>query len=374
MSLISQRPMQWNDVVGQTRAIALLQAVLKNPRFLQRGIILSGAVGVGKTTSAYLMAKALMCRGANPLGCGECASCVAIQTEGIDKQSDFVEMDGAVHGGVDAARKLVEEMQAMPVLARRRVAIIDEAHFLSDEAWGAYLKVLEEGDTDSMFLFVTSASTKIRGDIRSRCIRASFERVAEDTMIGHLANVATQNSITYDLDALKLLARQARGIVRDAVQFLDTTAALGTVSVENVKLAVDTTLDDVCLTLLQTIAAKDQVAAIKIADELVRRDSPGKVAEKMLSLYSQAIYSKDPEMLKIYRGLPDVGAVAGILAKWATFSYAPADVIVIIVYELLRTQNAVRTPAQIQQRQAVPAPPVAPKKTSLAAYLEDEAV
>ncbi len=70
--------MQWNDVVGQPRAISILQAVLKNPRYLQRGIILSGIVGVGKTTSAYLMAKALMCRGTNPLGCGECPSCIAI--------------------------------------------------------------------------------------------------------------------------------------------------------------------------------------------------------------------------------------------------------------------------------------------------------
>jgi DNA polymerase III subunit gamma/tau len=367
--------MQWNDVVGQPRAIAILQAVLKNPRFLQRGMILSGAVGVGKTTSAYLMAKALMCRGTNPLGCGECPSCVAIQTEGIDKQSDFIEVDGAVNSGVDAARKIVDDMQAMPVLARRRVVIIDEAHFLSDEAWGAYLKILEEGDTDSVFLFITSAAGKIRKDILSRCIRASFERVAEDTLIGHLANVANSNAIPYELDALKLLAHHSKGIVRDAVQYLDTTAALGTVDVANVKLAVDTSLEDLSLQLLQTIATRNQVESMKLADELIRRDKPGKVAESMLSIYSKAIYSKDPEMLKIYRGLPDVGAVAAVLAKWATFPYVPADVITVIVYELLKTQNAVRTPAQIKPASGTAAAPaMAPKTSGLAAYLDDEAV
>src|SRR5271157_2761528 len=374
MSLISQRPMQWNDVVGQPRAIAILQAVLKNQRFLQRGIILSGAVGVGKTTSAYLMAKALMCRGTNPLGCGECPSCVAIQTEGIDKQSDFVEVDGAVNSGVDAARKIVEDMQSLPVLARRRVVIIDEAHFLSDEAWGAYLKILEEGDTDSVFLFITSAAGKIRKDILSRCIRASFERVAEDTLIGHLANVANSNAIPYDLDALKLLARHSKGIVRDAVQYLDTTAALGTVNAENVKLAVDTSLEDLSLQLLQTIATRNQVESMKLADELVRRDKPGKVAEYMLSIYSRAIYSKDPELLKIYRGLPDVGAVAVILAKWATFPYVPADVITVIVYELLKTQNAIHAPAQIKPAASAAAAPAMAAKSGLAQYLDDEAV
>jgi DNA polymerase III subunit gamma/tau len=366
--------MQWNDVVGQPRAIAILQAVLKNQRFLQRGIIMSGAVGVGKTTSAYLMAKALMCRGTNPLGCGECPSCIAIQTEGIDKQSDFLEVDGAVNSGVDFARKLVDDMKALPVMARRRVAVIDEAHFLSDEAWGAYLKILEEGDTDSVFLFITSAAGKIRKDILSRCIRASFERVAEDTLIGHLANVANSNSIPYELDALKLLAHHSKGIVRDAVQYLDTTAALGTVDMANVKLAVDTSLEDMSFQLLQTIATRNQIESMKLADELIRRDKPGKVAEYMLSIYSKAIYSKDPEMLKIYRGLPDVGAVAAVLAKWATFPYAPADVITIIVYELLKTQNAVRTPAQIKPASAAAAAPASAKSAGLAAYLDDEAV
>lgn len=373
MSLISQRPMQWNDVVGQPRAIGVLQAVLRNQKFLQRGIILSGMVGVGKTTTAYLLAKALMCRGQNPLGCGECPSCATIQNEGIENHADFQEMDGAVKPGVEVARETVEMMKSLPVLGQRRVAVIDEAHFLSDEAWGAYLKVLEAGDTDAVFIFVTSNMGKIKKEILSRCIRASFERVSDDVMVGHLANVANSNSILYELDALKLITRQARGIVRDAVQYLDTTAALGTVTVENVKLAVDTSLDDLCEHLLLTIAARNQVEAVKLADELVRKDMPGKAAERMLSLYSRAIYTKDLVLSKIYLGLPDVGVVAGILAKWAAIQNAPSDVITVVVYELLRTQNAVRNPPQIKPAAVAASAAPQAQRSPLADFL-DEAV
>jgi DNA polymerase-3 subunit gamma/tau len=336
---------------------------------------MSGQIGVGKTTTAYLMAKALMCREENSLGCGECPSCLTVQQDGIDSHADFREIDGALKSGVEAARETVESMQSLPVLGSRRVVIIDEAHFLSDEAWGAYLKVLEGTDADTIFIFITSKVGEIRADIRSRCIRASFERVADDVMIGHLANVATTNVIAYDLDALKLITRQARGIVRDAVQYLDTSAALGNVTVENVKLAIDTSLDDLCEHLLQTIAAKNQIEAMKLADELVRKDMPGKVAERMLALYSRAIYTKDTELNKIYIGLPDVGAVAGVLVKWAAFQNAPSDVITIIVYELLKTQGALRThPVTSKPSTTTLAPVAAPRRDKLTALLDDEAV
>jgi len=374
MSLISQRPATWNDVVGQPRALRVLQAVLRNQKFLQRGIIMSGQIGVGKTTTAYLLAKALMCRGQNPLGCGECPSCVTAQNDGIDNHADFSEVDGAMNPGVNSAREIVETMKSLPVLGRRRVTIIDEAQFLSDEAWGAYLKPLEEGDTDTVFIFVTSKVMDIKPAIRSRCIRASFERVSDDVMIGHLANVAQNNQIPYDLDALKLITRQAHGIVRDAVQYLDTSAALGTVNEENVKLAIDTSLDDLCERLLQTIAKRDQVEAIKLADELVRRDLPSKVAGLMLSLYSRAIYTKDPELNKIYLGLPDVGAVAGVLVKWANAQNMPSDIVTVIVYELLRTQNAARVPPPKSHPSYRPAAAPSGARSPMASFLDDEAV
>lgn len=132
-----------------------------------------------------------------------------------------------------------------------------------------------------------------------------------------------------------------------------------------------------CEKLLLTIAAKDQVEAIKLADELVRKEMPGKAASHMLSLYSRAIYSNDPELNRIYLGLPDVSAVAGILVKWAAIQYAPADVITIIVYELLKTQSAIRAHAPSPKLSTTPgavSTPVPQRRSPLAALLEDEAV
>jgi DNA polymerase III subunit gamma/tau len=338
---------------------------------------------VGKTTSAYLMAKALMCRGQNPLGCDLsadpkdlCPSCQAIKQDGLDQQPDFLEVDAAtLEHKAESAREIVEKMSSFPVLARRRVTVMDEAHFLSDEAWGAYLKILEESDTDSVFIFVSSAAGKIRKDIQSRCIRTSFERVADDVMIGHLANVANTNGIAYELDGLRLITRQARGIVRDAVQYLDTTAALGeTVTIDTVKLAVDTSLEDLCENLLQTIAARKQVEAVALAEELVRKDMPGKAAERMLSLYSRAIYDKDPELRKIYLGLPDVSAVAGTLAKWAAIPSAPSDIITVIVYELLKTQNRILAHGGGGVKTLTPVVTSSKRASPLAAMLDDEAL
>ena len=377
-TLIAQRPAHWNDVVGQSRALEVLQAALKHERFLSRGIILHGAVGVGKTTSAYLAAKALMCTGQDPLGCGECDSCKTIQNDGIERHPDFIEIDGAVKPGVEGARETIETTLTLPVLGKRRVTIVDEAHWLSAEAWSAYLKTLESGETDSVFLFVSQDYNKIQLNIRTRCIRIAFDRVSQDVLVGYLASVAAKNEIAYDLDALKLIARQSKGIVRDAVQYLNTCAAMGTkVDARMVRTVIDTSLEDLCDKLLQTIAARDQVGAIKLADELVRKELPGKVAERMLSLYSQAIYTEDPELRKIYLGLPDVSAVAGVLIKWAAIQHAPADIVTIIVYELLRTQSAVRA---VQAPQTLPkaqnAPTAAPvrSKSPLEAMMDDEAV
>jgi DNA polymerase III subunit gamma/tau len=338
-NLIAQRPQNWNSVIGQRRQIEVLQAVLKNSRFLSRGLILSGPVGVGKTTVSYLLARALMCTGQDPLGCGECPSCQTIATDGIDKHPDFFELDGAVKPGVEVARETVDMALSLPVLGRRRIPVIDEAHFLSSEAWGAYLKTLESGDTDSVFIFVSNEASRIPENIRSRCIRIPFDRVSTDTLIGHLANVATANHISYDMDALKLLAKQAKGIVRDAVQYLDTCGALGIlVTVDIVKMIIDTTLDDLCEEVLLAIADHNQTEAIRLADDLVCKDMPGKAAERMLSLYSRSIYTTNETLNKIYVGLPDVGKVAEILAKWAAIQHAPSDVITVIVYELLKTQ------------------------------------
>ena len=117
MNLIAQRPSNWLDVVGQQRGIDVLHAVLRNPNFLTRGIILYGPLGVGKTSVGYLTAQALLCTGQDPLGCGKCPSCQTIEQDGIDDHPDFQEIDAAQTSGVEAHREIVETTLSLPALS-----------------------------------------------------------------------------------------------------------------------------------------------------------------------------------------------------------------------------------------------------------------
>jgi DNA polymerase-3 subunit gamma/tau len=378
-NLISQRPAHWNDVIGQQRAIDVIHAVLRNQNFLTRGIILHGPLGVGKTTTAYLLAKALMCAGADPLGCGECPSC-ASASEGIDGHPDFVEIDGAVKSGVDAARDTVEAALSLPILGKRKVTVIDEAQFLSPEAWGAYLKVLEHGNTDAVFIFVSNEAERIKMTTSTRCIRVPFERVGIDTLRGHLAKVAAANGINYEQEALDIIARHSKGIVREAVQCLNMAAALGTVKPGLVRTVIDRGVEEKTADLLKLVAQKDQAGACRLADEISFNAHPQKIVETMLSLYGRAIWQEDDgtNLGQIYTGMPNVGAVTDILIKWSAMPL-PADVLPIIVFELLQAQAPkplARTATAAPQllRPAAPAAPPAPKRTGLAAFLDGEAI
>jgi len=158
LNLASQRPKTWNSVVGQDRAIRVLQAVLTTAKFIPRGFLLEGVYGVGKTTVAYLLARALMCTGEHPLGCKIssgtlldmkiCPSCRTVDRDGIDNHPDFQEVDagstkdGVAKSGVDAAREIIVTAETLPVLGRRRVTMLDEAHMLTPDAWKVYLKPL----------------------------------------------------------------------------------------------------------------------------------------------------------------------------------------------------------------------------------------
>jgi DNA polymerase III subunit gamma/tau len=381
MNLIAQRPSAWMDIVGQQRALDVIHAVLRHQNFLTRGIILHGPLGVGKTTTAYLLAKALMCVGPDPLGCGECPSC-ASAAEGIDTHPDFVEIDGAVKSGVEAARDTVEAALSLPILGKRKVTVIDEAQFLSPEAWGAYLKVLEQGNTDAVFIFVSNEAERIKMTTSTRCIRVPFERVGTDTLRGHLAKIATANGINYEQEALDIIARHSKGIVREATQCLNMAAAMGIVKPDLVRTVIDQGVEEKTTDLLKLLAKKDQVGACKLADELTLSAHPQKIVETMLSLYGRAIWQEDDGtgLGQIYAGLPNVGAVTDILVKWSAMSL-PADVLPIIVFELLQTQapkslaRTVSATAHSTPRLSatVVAPP-APKRTSLAAFLDGEAI
>jgi DNA polymerase-3 subunit gamma/tau len=392
-SLISQRPKDWNQIVGQDRVVRILQAALRNPKFMVRGFIFRGPYGVGKTTVAYILARALLCKGADPLGCGKCQSCRIIDSGGIDQHADFYEVDAAstttdpkFKSGVEAAHEILDRTEAVPSYGRRRVTIIDEAQRLSPEAWDVFLKPLEQGTTNAIFIFVSNEADKIKAAMRSRCHQLAFDRVSNtQTMIGFLARVAAENQINYELDGLKLIARYAKGIVRDAVQWLNSAAQLGGVTVQNVQDVIDTSLEDAVVALLKVIASRDKTAAIKLADEVALKAPPSEIIKTMASVYGRAVFSAaDNELHGIYTGLPTIGEVSGILIKWSTAQNMPADVLPLIAYQLLGTKGGdtrikltppvlEEIPTAIDEYRA-PSPPPRPLAVMTADFLNEDEV
>lgn len=335
MSLITQRPRSFNGVVGQDRAVRVLLAVLGNEKFLLRGFIFEGVRGVGKTSTSYLLARALMCTGNDP-GCGKCASCVTVDTQGIDTHPDFREVAGAMEAGVGNSREILDAAASLPVLAKRRVVMIDEAHALSSDAWKVYLKPLEEANSNLIILIVSNQGNKIPEEIRGRCCRLKFGRVEEETILGYLANVATQNHIQYELEALRAISRASKGIVREALGILNICAAIGTVTRQLVLDTMDNDLEDASVKILTAVLKQEQQEAVKAVDELCRYESPARVLEAMFITYAKCVYKPENQQQQAVGSyFSNIPAMTTLFMKWTAASQLSSDAMPLFILELL---------------------------------------
>jgi DNA polymerase-3 subunit gamma/tau len=212
------RPQVFEDVLGQ----GLITGTLKNAILRERvahGYIFSGARGVGKTTTARVLAKALNCaRGLTVTPCGECASCREI-VEG--NSIDVLEIDAASNRGIDEIRELRETVRYLPARDRYKIFIIDEAHMLTTEAFNALLKTLEEPPPRSLFILATTEPHKLPATIQSRCQHFSFRLLDYQEIFAHLKWVCDQENITADEGALSAVAQAAEGSMRDGLSLLD---------------------------------------------------------------------------------------------------------------------------------------------------------
>jgi len=220
------RSKQFDQVVGQDLPVRILQNSLYSNQFFPV-YLFSGQRGCGKTTSARLFAAALNCEQLehfqksprdHKLPCLMCASCVAMTTY---SHPDFIEIDAASYTGVDNVREIIESASLLPVLGRKKLYLIDEAHMLSKAAFNAFLKILEEPPASVIFMLATTDPHKILETVRSRCFQLFFTPIAPGVMGEHLAAICVAEGIAYDESALRIIAAETEGSARDAINLLE---------------------------------------------------------------------------------------------------------------------------------------------------------
>ncbi len=227
------RPQNFDQVVGQESTTQTLKNAIKMGR-VPHALLFSGPRGVGKTTMARLLAKALNCeKGPTDNPCDECASCRQI-TSGSNM--DVLEIDGASNTGVDDVRQLRESVQYRPSGSRYRIYIIDEVHMLSRGAFNALLKTLEEPPEHVFFIFATTEPHKVPQTIQSRCQRFDFRRIPPPMMIARLVAITKAEGIKISDGGLRLLARQSEGSLRDAISLLDQAVSFSGQDIKDEKL------------------------------------------------------------------------------------------------------------------------------------------
>jgi DNA polymerase-3 subunit gamma/tau len=286
------RPQNFDDLIGQDALVRTLKNAIESGR-IAHAFMLTGIRGVGKTTTARIIAKALNYTGADGAAgptTGDTSDCSICQAIAEDRHPDVMEMDAASRTGIDDIREILDGVRYAPTSARYKVYIIDEVHMLSKAAFNALLKTLEEPPEHVKFIFATTEIRKVPITVLSRCQRFDLRRIEPDVLQNYYGQIAEKENVKAEDEALELISRAADGSVRDGLSLLDQSIALGdgTVTAEQVKDMLGLADRALILDLLENALKGQSAEALAIMDDLYKKGAdPIVVMQDMLDLSHQ---------------------------------------------------------------------------------------
>jgi DNA polymerase-3 subunit gamma/tau len=299
------RPQRFSEVIGQEHVTRTLKNAIEQQR-IAHGYIFSGHRGIGKTTIARILAMALNCRATDkptPEPCGVCESCVEVRA---GSSVDVIEIDAATNRGIDEIRELRDAARYRPARDRYKIYILDEAHQITDAAFNALLKTLEEPPPHIIFMMATTQAEDIPQTIRSRCQHFSFHAVKFDEIVNQLGAIAAKENISTDDEALAVLAEAGDGSMRDALSIMDQAiACCGTkLSGELVRGLVGNVGSEVFEELMGTVARSSSEEALRLLDRLmIEGHNPAHFARQLVRFLRNAVVAKvagdDSSLLQI---------------------------------------------------------------------------
>ena len=383
------RPRNFETLVGQAHVVQALANALTQKR-LHHAYLFTGTRGVGKTTIARILAKSLNCTGPDGSGgitaqpCGACAACRDIDA---GRFIDYVELDAASNRGVDEITRLLDQAVYKPVVGRFKVYLIDEVHMLSTTAFNAMLKTLEEPPDYLKFILATTDPQKVPATVLSRCLQFNLRPMAPETIVRHLAEILAVEDVAAERGALKLIARAARGSMRDAQSLADQAIAYGSGRIEEAAVrqmlgAVDRSHAARCIA---AAAARDGAALIAAVDGLreLGLSAAGALEEMATLLQGMAVVQAVPGALpdddpdsEVARRLAALLPAdetqllySIVLAGRAEIALAPDEYsgLVMVLLRMLAFAPADARATPTAPPTPVPAPAAAPRATTSAA-------
>ncbi|HEU5294348.1 MAG TPA: DNA polymerase III subunit gamma/tau [Burkholderiaceae bacterium] len=297
------RPRNFETLIGQEHVVRALSNALASGR-LHHAYLFTGTRGIGKTTVSRILAKSLNCTGPDGTGgvtaqpCGQCQACTEIDA---DRYIDYIELDAASNRGIDEARDLIERAAYKPSVGRFKVFMIDEAHQLTKDAFSALLKTLEEPPEYLKFVLATTDPDKMLPTVLSRCLQFNLRPMAPQTVHEHLAHVLANETVPHDAGSLRLLARAARGSMRDALSLTDQAIAYGGGRLDEaaVRAMLGSVERSVAARFVHALGARDGPAVLAAVDDVRQRglSAAGTLEELATLLQQMAIAQAVPGAL-----------------------------------------------------------------------------